>query len=144
MLYSDNIRKAMLLAYSKHHNQLDKGGYPYIAHLLYLAESMDDEESTIVALLHDILEDTDCTLKELQQHNFSQDIYTAIEFLTHQRNINYIQYIENLKLNKLACKVKIVDLKHNLNYTRIDNISIKREERKNKYTKALLILEKEL
>lgn len=67
MLYSNKIKKAMNLAYMKHHNQFDKAGYPYIAHVLHIAEHMSDEDTTIVALLHDILEDTQVKEKELEE-----------------------------------------------------------------------------
>ena len=67
MIYTELTIKAMNLAYNAHQGQFDKGGVPYIFHPIHLAESMDDEISTCVALLHDTVEDTDVTLEQLAQ-----------------------------------------------------------------------------
>lgn len=141
MLYSDKIKKAMNLAYIKHHNQFDKAGYPYIAHLLHIAERMSDEDTTIVALLHDILEDTQVKEKDLEELGFSKNIIEAIKLLTHKKYTPYMEYIQKLKNNDIAKKVKIQDLKHNLDTYRIDDIKETDLKRIEKYKKALELLE---
>lgn len=141
MLYSDKIKKAMNLAYIKHHKQFDKAGYPYITHLLHIAERMSDEDTTIVALLHDILEDTQVKEKDLEELGFSKNIIEAIKLLTHKKYTPYMEYIENLKNNDIAKKVKIEDLKHNLDLSRINDIKETDLKRIEKYKKALELLE---
>lgn len=135
-------KKAMKLAYNKHHHQFDKAGYPYFAHVLHIAERMNTEEETIAALLHNILEDTEVSQKEIEDLGFNQDIIEAIKLLTHKNYIPYMEYIENLKSNDLARKIKIQDLKHNLDTSRIDsNITDLDLKRIEKYNKALKYLE---
>lgn len=141
MIYSEMIRQAMNLAYTAHEGQLDKSGYPYIAHPLHLAESMSDEASTIVALLHDVVEDTEVTFEEFENMGLGADIIAALKLLTHGKDIPYMSYINELKCNSLARKVKIADLKHNSDLTRLDTVTEKDIKRVEKYKEALIILE---
>ena len=120
MIYTDNTRKAMILAYYAHQNQFDKSGVPYIYHPIHLAEQMDSEEECIVALLHDIVEDTDVSFEDLE-HDFSKEFVDAIRLLTHNPEINYWDYVRTIKNNPLAKKVKIADLRHNSDLTRLLN-----------------------
>ena len=70
MIYTEMTKKAMMIAFQAHKNQTDKSGMPYIYHPIHLAEQMIDEESTCVALLHDVVEDTDWTFEELAEQGF--------------------------------------------------------------------------
>lgn len=141
MLYSQKIKKAMKLAYDKHHGQVDKDGYPYFAHVLHIAECMNEEDEVIVALLHDVLEDTKTSEKDLEKLGFDKNVIEAVKLLTHERYIPYMEYIENLKNNDIAKKVKIQDLKHNLDTSRISFITESDIKRVDKYKKALQLLE---
>lgn len=143
MLYTEMIKQAMSLAYNAHKGQLDKSGYPYIAHPLHLAESMNDEASTIVALLHDVVEDTEVTFEELENMGIKTDIITALKLLTHDKTVPYMSYINEIKSNSLARKVKIADLKHNSDLTRFNNVTEKDLKRAEKYKAALVLLENE-
>ena len=118
MIYNKNIRRAMQFAESLHHGQTDKGGYPYVFHPFYIALQMDTEAEICVALLHDTIEDTKLTDSVLSEW-FSAEICDAIKLLTHKRNQPYKEYIERIKPNPLARKVKIADLKHNLDTSRL-------------------------
>lgn len=118
MIYTKNVRRAMQFAESLHHTQTDKGGYPYIFHPIHLAEQMDTEDEICVALLHDVIEDTKLTDTILSEW-FSAEICEAVKLLTHKRNQPYQEYIERIKPNPLARKVKIADLKHNLDVSRL-------------------------
>lgn len=141
MIYSEMTKRAMNLAYRAHAGQSDKNNYPYIAHPLHLAESMNDEASTIVALLHDVVEDTEVTFGELENMGFGADIIAALKLLTHSKGVPYMTYINELKCNSLARKVKIADLKHNRDLTRLDHVTEKDIHRAEKYKEALKVLE---
>lgn len=117
MIYTKLTKKAMDIAYKAHHGQKDKGGFPYINHPLHLAEQMDDEYSTCVALLHDVVEDSNMVLCEFSQ-NFPFEIIQAVNLLTRRDNVMYADYIRRIKQNKLATKVKLADLEHNMDETR--------------------------
>ncbi len=144
MIYSENIKKALKLAYEAHNGQVDKSGYPYIAHPLHLAESMSDEKTTIVALLHDVIEDTDFNLKDIESIGFDIEIIKALELLTYDKNMEYLDYIKTLKNNVIAREVKIADLKHNSDLKRLETVTTKDLARVEKYNSALKLLEDEL
>ena len=138
MIYTDLTIKAMNLAYNAHHGQFDKGGVPYIFHPIHLAESMDDEISTCVALLHDTVEDTDVTLEELARE-FPKEVVEAVALLTHDENVEYFDYVRMIKTNPIATKVKLADLAHNGDPKRICNQG-NQERRRVKYAAARKIL----
>ena len=124
MIYSKDVNKALKLMYEKHKDQVDKQGIPYVFHPFIVANNMKTEEETIVALLHDIVEDTDMKLDDLQKLGFSNTVIEAIDTLTHKDNEEYSDYIERISKNKLATKVKIADLHHNMDITRFANTAI--------------------
>ena len=139
MIYTDNTRKAMKIAYEAHNGQLDKSGVPYIFHPIHLAEQMTTEEECIVALLHDVVEDTDVTFEELQKE-FSSRIIEALKLLTHDKSVPYDEYILNLKENQIAKKVKLADLRHNSDKTRLEHLTPRDIMRNKKYEKAIKTL----
>ena len=138
MIYTELTIKAMNLAYSAHHGQFDKGGVPYIFHPIHLAECMDDEISTCVALLHDTVEDTDVTLEQLEKE-FPREIVEAVSLLTHAEDVGYFDYIRVIRQNPIAVKVKLADLAHNGDPKRICNQG-NQEKRREKYATARKIL----
>ena len=141
MIYNKKTKEAMMIAYEKHKNQKDKSGIPYIFHPIHIAEQMDNEKSTIVALLHDVIEDTSATFEEIENLNFDNEIIDALKYLTHDKSKNYFDYIKDISKNSLATKVKIADLKHNLDITRLNKISSKDKKRNEKYKKCLKYLQ---
>ena len=141
MIYTELTVKAMVLAYHAHHGQVDKGGVPYIFHPIHLAEAMDDEISTCVALLHDTVEDTDVTLERLAQE-FPREVVEAVALLTHAEDVEYFDYVRNIKQNPVAVKVKLADLAHNGDPSRISNQG-NAEKRRAKYAAAMKILVEE-
>jgi (p)ppGpp synthase/HD superfamily hydrolase len=144
MLYSPLVFKAMEIAYAAHHGQFDLSGVPYIFHPAFLAGQMDTEHEIIVALLHDVVEDTSVTFDDLITAGFPSNVIESIKLLTHNDGSPYFDYIRRVASNPIAHKVKLADLKHNRNPTRTmlpeyHNTSIlKRVE---KYAKAIEILE---
>ncbi len=141
MIYTELTIKAMNLAYNAHHGQLDKGGVPYIFHPIHLAEMMDDEISTCVALLHDTVEDTAVTLEELAKE-FPQEVVDAVRLLTHPEGAEYFDYVRAIKKNPVAVKVKLADLAHNGDPKRVSNQG-NAEKRRAKYAAAQKILTEE-
>ena len=138
MIYTELTMKAMVLAYNAHHGQFDKGGVPYIFHPIHLAEQMDDEISTCVALLHDTVEDTDVTLENLAK-DFPAEVVNAVRLLTHDDEVEYFDYVRAIKQDPIAVKVKLADLAHNGDPTRISNQG-NAEKRRQKYAAARKIL----
>ena len=142
MIYTPLTCEAMKIAYRAHHGQFDKSGIPYIFHPIHLAEQMPDELTTCVALLHDIVEDTNLTLDDLKTV-FPEPVTEAVALMTHQPEVPYPEYILAIKENPIARVVKIADLTHNSDATRLAGIAIDREKhraRLEKYQKALEIL----
>ena len=139
MINTKLTRKAMIIAYAAHKNQVDKSGVPYIYHPIHVAEQMDTENECIIALLHDVVEDTNVTFKQLEEV-FSKEIIDILKLLTREENIEYDEYIKRIKNNSIACKVKIADLTHNLDKTRLDFVTEVDVKRNEKYKKALQIL----
>lgn len=141
MIYTELTIRAMNLAYAAHHGQFDKGGVPYIFHPIHLAEQMDDEISTCVALLHDTVEDTAVTLEQLAKE-FPKEVVEAVRLLTHAEDVEYFDYVRAIKENPVAVKVKLADLDHNGDPKRICNQG-NAEKRRVKYAAARKILTEE-
>ena len=141
MIYTDLTKKAIKLMFEVHKEQKDKTGLPYVFHPFHLAEQMDDEISTVVALLHDVVEDSSYTFEDLINLGFPGEVINALTYLTHDMNVDYLDYVTKIKENRIAMKVKIADLKHNSDMTRLDNPTAFDYQRAEKYKKALAILE---
>jgi len=139
MIYTVLTKKAMKICFEIHKDQVDKSGLPYVFHPFHLAEQMDDEYSVVVALLHDVVEDGEISLDELRRE-FPSEIVDAIALMTHDINVDYFEYVKKIKKNELACKVKLADLQHNSDRTRLEMITAKDELRYQKYQKAIEIL----
>lgn len=120
---------------------MDKNGLPYALHPIHLAEQMRTESATVVALLHDVVEDTDYTLEDLQNAGFPPSVVDAVALLTHDKAVPYLEYIKAIKFNSLARGVKLADLRHNSNLARLDIVDQKAMERIKKYAQAIKILE---
>ncbi|MBE3030518.1 MULTISPECIES: HD domain-containing protein [Sneathia] len=135
-----NYELALKIATEAHKGQVDKAGVPYINHPLTVASLVDTEEEKIVALLHDTIEDTNITEQDLLNYGFSNKIVEAVKLLTHNKNVPYMDYVAKIKDNELARKVKIADLTHNSDLSRLKEITDKDKKRYNKYQKALLYL----
>ena len=136
-----SIEKAKAIACKAHDGQVDKAGQPYILHPLHLAEHMQSKEEIIVALLHDVAEDTDITLMDLREHGFSYPVIDALSLLTHAKGVDYMEYVNSIKFNPLASKVKLFDLLDNSDIRRLKTIDEKMEQRLNKYARAIDILQ---
>ena len=142
MIYTEYTKLAMKICFKAHAHQLDKSGLPYVFHPFHIAEQMKDEDTTIVALLHDVVEDSDITLDDLKKYGFSEDVISAVAAMTHSPNIDYMDYIAQVKKNPLAAAVKLEDLRHNSDLTRLEEVTAKDIQRNEKYKKAIELLER--
>ena len=136
------VRKAFEVAEKSHAGQFDKGGVEYINHPMTVASNVgDDVSAIIVALLHDVAEDTDKTLDDLREEiPLTAEELQALKLLTHDDSTPYLEYVEQISANELAAKVKAADLNHNSDLSRLKNPAAKDLERVKKYRLALEIL----
>ena len=132
MIYTEYTKLALKICYQAHKNQLDKSGLPYVFHPFHIAEQMKDEDTTIAALLHDVVEDTSVTLEDLKKYGFSEEVISAIAVMTHDPNVEYMEYIAQVKKNPIAAAVKLEDLRHNSDLTRLDKVTAKDIQRNEK------------
>lgn len=137
------LEEAIIIAASAHQGQVDKGGNPYILHPLAVMLSLDDETERICAVLHDVIEDTDITLEYLKKAGFSNEVLIALDALSRRKDESYDEFIDRIIKNKMACHVKLADLKHNMDLSRIKQPSKKDYDRIKKYQKAVKALSKE-
>lgn len=140
MIYTKLTKKAMKISFEAHKDQVDKSGIPYVYHPFHVAEQMDDEITTCVALLHDVAEDSDITLDDLTEQGFPCEVTDPLALLTHDDNVPYMEYIKRIKTNPVAVKVKIADLEHNSDLTRLDSVDDAALIRADKYRKAIFML----
>lgn len=141
MLYTNLTKKAMKLCFLAHKEQTDKSGLPYVFHPFHLAEQMEDEMTTIVALLHDVVEDSEYTLDDLREMGFPEEAVAAIALMTHGEGVPYLEYVANIKDNPIARTVKLADLRHNSDLSRLDHVDAKALARVEKYAAAIRLLE---
>ena len=142
MIYTELTKRAMKLCFEAHKDQLDKSGMPYVFHPFHLAEQMPDEEKTIAALLHDVIEDTDYTLEDLRSMGFPDQILEALALLTHNDYVPYLDYVAKIKDNTIARTVKLADLRHNSDLSRLNCVDARALSRVEKYRRAIELLEK--
>ena len=151
MIYTDLTKKAIEIAFRAHEGQVDKAGWPYVLHPVHLAEQMNTEDECVVALLHDVVEDSDITFEELEKEGFTEVQLEALRLLTREKDEpdltkeekdrRYFEYVERIGKNPIAKAVKMADLTHNMDKTRLSEITEKDEKRHAKYKKALEMLQ---
>lgn len=140
MIYTDLTKKALKLCFEAHKEQVDKTGMPYVFHPFHLAEQMTDELTTVCALLHDVVEDSEYTFEDLQGMGFPEEALSALRLLTHDEKVSYMDYVKTIAHNPIARAVKIADLRHNSDLTRMDRVDERAIERTEKYKNALAFL----
>lgn len=140
MCFTELTKKALVISFNAHKEQIDKSGMPYVYHPYRIAEQMEDEYTTCVALLHDVIEDTDITIDILRNEGFPQEVLDAVALMTHDDDMPYFDYIKRIKTNSIATAVKLADLQDNSNYKRLDKVDIKDLQRLEKYREAKRML----
>jgi (p)ppGpp synthase/HD superfamily hydrolase len=133
---------AISIASAAHVGQTDKSGAPYILHPLHVMNTIgtNNPRTMQVAVLHDVLEDTSVTLQDLVEYGFDSKVIQSVYILTHCPDEGYVKYIETVKKDYMATVVKIADLRHNSDITRLKGISGKDLDRMKKYLKAYIFL----
>lgn len=134
---------AEYIAEKAHSGQVDKADVDYIQHPVTVASLVDGENEKVCALLHDVMEDTEFPEIALRIL-FGDEIFDTLLLLTHRDGESYEEYIEKISKSKLATKVKIADLTHNSDLTRLKNVTEKEIQRYNKYQKSIEILKSKL
>lgn len=149
-----DLERALEIAIEAHRGQLDKGGEKYIYHPLRVMSQMDTNEERIVAILHDVLEDTNIDMIDLFKEGFDDHIIKAIKFLSRDKDEKYLDYIKKIKeydnqfceghLHTLVYNVKLADLEDNMELSRLNEVTDKDISRQKRYMKAKKILLEEI
>jgi (p)ppGpp synthase/HD superfamily hydrolase len=127
------LEKALEIALQAHRGQKDRYGEPYILHPLRIMARVHTTEQKIVALLHDVIEDSAWTIEQLKQEDFSSDILEAVQALTKNPGEDYMNYIRRTAVTDLSRTVKMVDLEDNMDLTRCPQLESEDLERMNRY-----------
>lgn len=130
------LNKAIEIANRAHGGQVDKAGQPYILHPLRVMLSMENELEMICAVLHDVVEDSDITFSDLRREGFSEEVIQVLNCLTKREGETYDDFIERVLVNKTARRVKLADLRDNMDLSRIKSPTEKDMERMKKYQNA--------
>lgn len=136
----DDVKLAHEIAKRAHKGQVDKAGAPYILHPETVASFVTKDDEKIVAYLHDVIEDTPCQLRDLENAGFSSEIVNAVDLLTRKTGQSYKQYLKLVKTNELAGVVKLADLKHNSDLSRLTHVTENDIKRLKKYQDAIVFL----
>ncbi|MBR1830761.1 MAG: ADP-ribosylglycohydrolase family protein [Atopobiaceae bacterium] len=140
MPYTQLTKKALKLSFDAHAKQRDRSGLPYVYHPFHLAEQMRSEEAACVALLHDTVEDGHLTLQDLRAADMTDEIIEGVVALTHSPDVPYLEYVLRLRTNPLAQEVKLADLRHNANLSRLNEVTPRDLQRRQKYLVAQALL----
>lgn len=135
-----NIETALRIATAAHDGQLDRGGEPYILHPLHVAMQLGSQDEKVVAILHDVLEDTEVTEDDLVREGIKPRQLAALHALTKREGQTYDQYLRAVADNQLARVVKMADLEHNMDLTRLKYVSKADRQRHEKYQATWLFL----
>lgn len=127
----DTYSRAEIIAKKLFEGKVDKGGHPYLEHLYYVSNNLKDSDMKVVGILHDLLEDTIITEEDLKDMGFSEKIIKAISIITKSDSEPYNEYIDKIlkSNNVIAINVKAIDMRHNLDISRIKNPTEKDLER---------------
>lgn len=135
-----SIERALEIATEAHAGQTDKAGAPYLSHPLRVSAAVEGSDEKIVAILHDVVEDSDWTLERLRTEGFSAAVVAAVDALTHREGEDYFDAIRRAKANPIARQVKLADLDDNSDRTRLNALTAKDEARLAKYEEAKRLL----
>lgn len=139
-MQSSQSEIAKSIAIKAHQGQTDKAGVAYIEHPAFVASHVEGDKAKAVAWLHDVVEDTSMTFRELAEAGIDSEVISALQLLTHADGVDYFEYIAQIKDNKLAACVKLADLKHNSDLSRLKVVTDEDLRRLDKYRKAIQIL----
>jgi (p)ppGpp synthase/HD superfamily hydrolase len=130
------LEKAVSIAVEAHRGQRDRTGATYILHPMRVMAGVDTDVEKMVAILHDVVEDTDWTFEKLAQEGFPTEVIEALNCVTKREGEEYDDFVKRSASNKIARKVKVADLEHNMDVRRLSNVTEKDVERLKKYVRA--------
>lgn len=131
-----NLEDAIALAVKAHTGQVDKAGQIYILHPLRVMFAVEGETAQIVAVLHDVVEDSDTTFVDLLAMGYSTEVLSALDCLTRRDGETYMEFVQRAKVNPIARQVKLADMEDNMDVRRLTQITDKDRERLNRYRNA--------
>lgn len=134
------LARAIAIAAEAHVDQREKSGVPYILHPIRIMLRMSTEAEMMVAILHDVVEDTSWTLDQLRKEGFPEEVVEAVDCVTRRGTESYAEFVERARYNPVARKVKVADLEDNMDIRRLPDVSDKSLERLKKYHEAWLSL----
>jgi (p)ppGpp synthase/HD superfamily hydrolase len=135
-----DLERALQIAVKAHAGAKDKAGAPYIFHPIRVMMRCRTDDAKIVALLHDVVEDTDVTFDDLSAEGFSEKVLAALRFVTHFEEDSYDAYVEKIAANPIAVEVKLADLEDNSDIRRLKMMDQNSAERFAKYLRAYRFL----
>jgi (p)ppGpp synthase/HD superfamily hydrolase len=133
---ADLLEKAISIAVEAHRGQRDRTGAPYIVHPMRVMAGVDTDVEKMVAILHDVVEDTNWTFEKLKQEGFPDEVIDALKCVTKREGEEYEDFVKRSASNSIARRVKLADLEHNMDARRLSNVTEKDVERLNKYVRA--------
>jgi (p)ppGpp synthase/HD superfamily hydrolase len=135
------FERAVEIATEAHAGQVDKAGAPYITHPLRVASAVPDGEAAIVAILHDVVEDSDWTLDRLREEGFSDTVIAGVDAMTRREGEDYMAFVDRAGSDALGRVVKRADLIDNMDRTRLASPGPEEEKRIARYQEALARLD---
>ena len=133
-----NLERAIEIAQEAHKGVKDKGGHDYIHHPIRVMHAMSNDQEKIVAILHDVVEDSDWTFDRLKEEGFEDSVIQSLRCVTkYSEEEDYQEFIKRAATNKIATKVKMADIEDNLDLSRLGTLTEKDLTRIEKYKKAL-------
>ena len=136
-----NLERAIEIAQEAHKGVKDKGGHDYIHHPIRVMHAMSNDQEKIVAILHDVVEDSDWTFERLKEEGFEDSVIESLRCVTkYSEEEDYQEFIRRAATNKIATKVKMADIEDNLDLSRLGTLTEKDLTRIEKYKKALKYL----
>lgn len=134
------LQKAIELATAALNGITDEHGRPYIEHAMRVMMKMDTEEEKMVAVLHDVAEDTEMTIRDMECYGFPRSVLEGVEILTKRRDMTYFDYIDDISCSPVAAKVKIAEIEDNRDVFRVNKMSFQTYSLEERADKALKIL----
>ncbi len=137
------LEHAISLATQAHQGQVDKAGHPYILHPLRVMFAVEGETARIIAVLHDVVEDSDVTFEALREMGYTDEVITGLACVTRRDNETYMEFVERAKQHPIARQVKLADIEDNMDMRRLQKIRDKDVERLRRYRQAWAYLKDE-
>lgn len=137
------LEDAIQLATKAHRGQVDKAGQAYILHPLRVMFAVDGETARIVAVLHDVVEDSDYSFDDLRKMGYSDEVISALDGMTRRDDETYAEFVERAKQNPIARRVKLADIEDNMDVRRLSDITEKDADRLQRYRQAWAVLRAE-